>query len=119
MSKKIMLQRGNARERRAFERDARLKKGGPINAPLPRGTNKMEATKYLLATTHTGCHTLVAATLEFMYTVAARRPALETPIVRTGSSATSPISVVCTCTVYTVCVAYCGPQLYAAEPKWQ
>ena len=77
----------------------------------------MEAAKYLLATTYTGYHTLVAATLEYMYTVGARR--LETPIVRTGSSATSPISVVCTCTVYTVCVAYCGPQLYAAEPKWQ
>ena len=83
---------------------------------------KREAAKYLLATTYTGYHTLVAATLEYMYTVGARRPALETPIVRSSASPLgipSPISVVCTCTVYTVCVAYCGPQLYAAEPKWQ
>ena len=51
---------------------------------------KREAAKYLLATTHTGCHTLVAATLEYMYTVGARR--LETPIcTHTSSSAdTSP-----------------------------
>ena len=41
---------------------------------------KREAAKYLLATTYTGYHTLVAATLEYMYTVGARRPALETPI---------------------------------------